>query len=306
MTAIEKLLLDLLKIPSVSGREQKIGQFLVSKLGDFRVQEQFVEKDRFNVIARKGKSDVYIVVHMDTVPGTIPIKITKDKIFGRGTVDNKGNIAGAIMAAKKVNNINLLFTVGEEKDFSGAKRGAKIIGKNKAIVMEPTNLEIYSGQRGMITFEISTKGKQGHSAYANNKNNAIQKMSDILTDLKEKHLTAFNIGRIEGGIAANIVAPSAKAILSVRPETKEEFDSVLKKIKKYRILDKFPPHINSKVKGKIMKAFTEMAFYPNSFLFGAGDISLAHSENEYILRKDLNKLEEKLLESIALISKLKL
>ena len=58
MTEIEKLLLDLVKIPSVSGQEKAVGEYIYQKLekiGGFKLEKQFIDKDRFNIIARKGK-----------------------------------------------------------------------------------------------------------------------------------------------------------------------------------------------------------------------------------------------------------
>jgi acetylornithine deacetylase len=240
---------------------------------------------------------------MDTVKSWIEPRMEKDKVYGRGAVDNKGNIAVAIEVGRRLNDINLCFTVDEEHGFSGAKAARKIIKNDLAVVMEPTNFEIYSGQRGMIAFEIITRGKQIHSAYADGKNSAIQKIVDIIADFKKKNWTAFNVGKIEGGIAANIVAPSAKATLSVRPKTKKEFNSVLREIRKYIILDKFPPHVNLKIKGKIMEPFTEMAFFPNSICFGVGNIAQAHSDCEFISRKDLKLAPEKFINLIKNFSK---
>lgn len=293
---MEKLLLNLLKIQSYSGNEEKIADFIISKLEGFKIKRQFVTKNRFNIIARKGKSKVWLAAHMDTVKSWVEPRIEGDKIYGRGAVDNKGNIAVAIEVGKRLNDINLCFTVGEEQDFIGAKSARKIIGDDLAIVMEPTNFEIYSSQRGMIIFEILAKGRQGHSAYVDSKDSALHKMVDILHDLKKKDWTAFNIGTIEGGVAENIIAPSARATLSVRPETKKEFEHVLREMKKYKVLNKIPPYVNSKIKGKMKKAFTEMAFLKNSFVYGVGDIGQAHSDCEFILKKDLNDAPEKVIE----------
>lgn len=300
---MEKLLLNLLKIQSYSGNEEKIANFIISKLEGFKIKRQFVAKNRFNIIARKGKSKVWLVAHMDTVKSWVEPRIEGDKIFGRGAVDNKGNLATAIKVGKRLNDINLCFTVGEEQDCIGAKSARKIIKNDLAIVMEPTNFEIYSSQRGMIDFEISTKGKQGHSAYADSKDSALQKIIDILYSLKKENWTAFNIGRIEGGIASNIIAPSARATLSVRPETRKEYNTILEKIKKYKILNKIPPYANPKIKGKVKKAFTEMAFFKNSLVFGAGNIGQAHSDHEFILKRDLNSAPEKVISLLKKFSK---
>ncbi|HCU70557.1 MAG TPA: hypothetical protein DIC35_02240, partial [Candidatus Moranbacteria bacterium] len=191
MTEIESLLIKMLKIPSVSGQEKAMGDFLVSELTDFKVKKQIVEQDRFNVVATKGKPKTYIVVHMDTVPGTVTVKITKDKIFGRGAIDNKGNLAGAIMAARKLENIGLIFTVGEEDDFCGAKKVK--IKKGNFIVMEPTGLKIATSQRGLIAAAIHTRGVQKHSSLEFKKeNSAVYNLTGLLAELYRKNWTAFN------------------------------------------------------------------------------------------------------------------
>ncbi|HRZ95793.1 MAG TPA: M20/M25/M40 family metallo-hydrolase [Candidatus Moranbacteria bacterium] len=308
MTPIEKLLLDLIKIPSVSGQEKEIGNFLVSRLNGFKVRKQYIDKEIFNVIAEKGKSDIWIVAHMDTVPGSVPIKMTKDKIYGRGAVDNKASIAGAIMAGRKLKDINLLFTVSEEKDFSGAKKAQKIIGKEKAIVMEATGFEIYNSQRGVIGFTVRAKVKQKHSSLIEDKNeSAFHNLIDALNLMMHKNWTAFNVGLMNGGVAINVVAGEAEAHVSVRPDDDKEYDEIKKYLKELKarknivikIINDIKPFTSKLgIKGKRKKAFTEMAFFPNSFLFGAGNMDVAHSANEYISRKELNKLEKELLKAV--------
>lgn len=300
---MNELLLKLLKTQSYSGNEERVANFIISRLKGFKVKRQIVGKNRFNIVAQKGNSKIWLVAHMDTVRSWVKPRIEKDKIYGRGSVDNKGNIAAAIEAGKKLDDINLCFTVGEERDFIGAKFAKKIIKNDLAIVMEPTNFQVYSGQRGMIDFEVSTEGKQYHSAYVKDKDNAIQKITEILSELSKENWTAFNIGKIEGGTAANIVPSKAKASLSVRPESREEFEFILRKIKKYKIINKFPPRFNQKIKGKMLKVFTEMAFLPNSICFGVGDIKQAHSDAEFIFKRDLNLAPDRIIGLVKRLSR---
>lgn len=315
MTEIEKLLLGLLNIPSVSGQEKAIGQFLVSELKDFKVKKQFVTKERFNIIAKKGKSDIYIVVHMDTVPGVVPIKITKDKIFGRGAIDNKGNIAGAIMAGKKLENINLIFTVGEEVDFVGVKnlvndKNSLINKQGKFIIMEPTEMKVMRGQRGLVLAKIITKGTQIHSSLKFKKEeDAVFNLVNILKILYRKNWTAFNVVISEGGKAENIIAPYAKARINARPKNIQEYEKIINFLKGFKkknveikIVEIIKPYLNFLIKnGKVAPFLSEMVFFKNSFLFGVGDITVAHSANEYVLRKNLNELENNLLKLISKI-----
>ena len=75
----------------------------------------------------------------------------------------------------------------------------------------------------------------------------------------------------------------------------------LKKIDgKVIVKNDFKPTINDAMPFplKIGKGFSEMAFFKNSIKFGAGNIRFAHSDNEQILRMDLNILPERLIKLI--------
>ncbi|EKE21933.1 MAG: peptidase dimerization [uncultured bacterium] len=310
MNEIERLLIEMLKIPSVSGQEKMMGDFLVRELKDFKVEKQIAEKDRFNVIATKGTPQTYIVVHMDTVPGVVPIKITRDKIFGRGAIDNKGNISGAIMAARKLKNIGLIFTVGEEDNFIGAKKIK--IKKGNFIVMEPTQLQVASSQRGLIALTILAQGVQKHSSLDFKKeDSAIYNLMNLLQELYKKNWTAFNAVITSGGEADNVIAGEATSKVLVRPKNKEEFEKIIafiaktkRKGMKIKITDKIKPCESDLFKkGILVPFFSEMAFFPNSLLFGVGNISIAHTVNEYVERKELRQLEEKLIELIREVEK---
>src|SRR5882724_4579447 len=106
----------LIDIPSVTGDEKDVGEFLslhLEGLG-YRVERQEVAKDRFNVIATTGASPrVVFSTHMDTVPPHIISSEDEERIYGRGACDAKGIIAAQVTAAERlraggVNEIALL------------------------------------------------------------------------------------------------------------------------------------------------------------------------------------------------------
>jgi acetylornithine deacetylase/succinyl-diaminopimelate desuccinylase-like protein len=311
MTTIEKLLIELLRIDSVSGKEKEIGEFIVQKLDGFKIKKQFISKDRFNIIAKKGKSDIWLAGHLDTVPGVVPIKITKEKIYGRGACDNKGNLAGAILVGKKMKNINLLFTVGEEVDFAGAKKVK--IANPKVIVLEPTMSKVMTGQFGIIAYSVSTRGSEKHTSLPfNSGENAIHEQMKIYNYLEEKNFNAFNVGKLVGGLADNIVAGRAISDISLRPRNMEEYNQALKTFqalpKKFscqvKLKHKYAPFFSGlPIEGRTARFFSEMQFFKNSVLFGAGDIKQAHTNNEYISRSQLASLEKALVGLITKMSK---
>src|SRR5438105_13390561 len=85
----------LMAIPSVTGTERKVGEFLESYLAglNYRVERQNVIGDRFNVMAFAGEAKVLLCTHIDTVPPAppaIPIREDNDFLYGRGACDTKG------------------------------------------------------------------------------------------------------------------------------------------------------------------------------------------------------------------------
>ena len=65
-----ELTMGLISIPSVTGTEREIGEFLLSHLSSrgYRVERQDVVGDRFNVFAFAGEGRVMFCTHIDTVP----------------------------------------------------------------------------------------------------------------------------------------------------------------------------------------------------------------------------------------------
>src|SRR5574338_231715 len=130
---IFELTRNLIDVPSVTGDELEVGQFLSHYLEQlsYRVERQEVAADRFNVIATTESSPhIVFSTHMDTVPPFIASSEDDEFIYGRGSCDAKGIIAAQIFAAQRLrdegmNDVGLLFTVDEELGSLGAKAANK-------------------------------------------------------------------------------------------------------------------------------------------------------------------------------------
>ena len=118
---------QLIDIPSVTGKESQVGEFLARSLEEFgyQVESQTVSNGRANVIATTGTPPTVVLsTHMDTVPPHFTSLEDDEFIRGRGACDAKGIIAAQIVAAKATGGrgkIGLLFTVDEEATSAGAK-----------------------------------------------------------------------------------------------------------------------------------------------------------------------------------------
>lgn len=228
----------LIEIDSVTGNEESIGVFLAGILEEcgFRVSTGVVSGKRMNVFASVDRPAVVFSTHMDTVSPYIPFSEDDDAIYGRGACDAKGILAAMIEAGrslveKGVRNIGLLFVVGEEKGSDGARAANRLEPHSDFFVMgEPTENRLALGSKGALRFEIRTSGKSAHSAYPEMGENAIDRLLDILQDLRNASFPAddvlgestLNIGILSGGGLANVVPDRASAEAIIRLATGKE------------------------------------------------------------------------------------
>jgi acetylornithine deacetylase len=314
-----ELTTELMKIPSISGDEYAVGIFLrdyLESLG-WTVELQTVSFNQSNVIAYLNDSpSVFLSTHMDTVPPFISPTTDNDTIYGRGSCDAKGIIAAEITAAERlrsegITDIGLLFTVDEEQSSTGAKvaNGHPIAAKCKYMINgEPTDNELAIGSKGSLRLMLKTKGKAAHSAYPEEGESAIEKLLDILQDVRGLNLptdeffgdTTLNIGLISGGLKTNIIPPNAEAGLHVRLVTDEKpvLDLLEKAVKDRGDLEVSSFSLPVKmleVEGftqKVVRFTTDIPHLPNwgtPLLLGAGSILVAHTKDEFVKKADLEK-----------------
>ncbi|MBE7517208.1 MAG: M20/M25/M40 family metallo-hydrolase [Chloracidobacterium sp.] len=312
----------LMNIPSVSGEEEAVGFFLRDHLAGlgWTVEVQEVAPGQNNVIATLNETPrVWISTHMDTVPPYIPPTEDEEKIYGRGACDAKGIIAAQITAAERlraegITDIGLLFTVEEERASTGAKAANMhpLAAKCEYLINgEPTDNDLAIGSKGTFRLMIRTTGKAAHSAYPEEGESAIEKLLDILEDVRHTRLpndeffgeTTVNIGTIEGGMALNVIPPNAEAGLAIRLTTKREpiedaIRSVVRGRGEIEVLSASEPVKMLAVAGfeqKVVRFTTDIPYLTNwgkPLLIGPGSILVAHTKDEFVLKKDLETAVE--------------
>jgi acetylornithine deacetylase len=262
---------------------------------------------------------VWLSTHMDTVPPFIPPSEDDEKIYGRGSCDAKGIIAAQITAAEQlraegVEDIGLLYTVEEERSSTGAKAANDhpLAAKCEYMINgEPTDNDLAIGSKGTFRLKIKTSGKAAHSAYPEEGDSAIERLLDILEDVRHTRFpnddffgeTTVNIGTIEGGVALNVIPPSAEAGLAVRLTTpREPVETALRSVVRDRaeleVLSCSEPVRMVEVDGfekKVVRFTTDIPYLTNwgkPLLLGPGSILVAHTKDEFILKKDLERAVE--------------
>jgi acetylornithine deacetylase len=311
----------LVDIESITGNEAAVGELLARELAGlgFRVQKMTVEGDRFNVLAtspEEARPAVVFSTHMDTVPPFVPSSEDETRVYGRGACDAKGIIAIQMAAAEKLQQegirVGLLFVVGEERDSTGAKvANEQAIGARFLINGEPTENRLAVASKGTLRVELVASGRMAHSAYPELGESAIDKLVVALTRLRAMPLPAtegigpctFNIGLIEGGRAPNVIPDHAKAHLLYRlvgptEELRRQIVATVGDLAKVDFYLEIPFMRFRSIDGlpTMVAAYTTdipaLTNWGEPLLIGPGSIHVAHTEGEYVEKKQLAEAVE--------------
>ena len=234
----------------------------------------------FATIGPEIDGGIVLSGHTDVVPAkelnwnSDPFKLTRknDLLYGRGSCDMKGFIASTIVAAEILKNKNLnypvhfSFTYDEEIGCFGARHLIKELKKYKykpsiVIIGEPTNMEIIEAHKGDCEYTTCFHGIEGHASNPDKGLSAIQygslftnQLFEIGSELKKRApsdspfnppWTTVQVGKIEGGVAHNVIAGQCSIDWEMRPINEEDKNFVKNNLFKY-CQNKLLPEMQSK------------------------------------------------------------
>jgi acetylornithine deacetylase len=310
---------SLVDIDSTTGREGEAGRWLskyLSRIG-YTVTEQSVDEYRFNIIATAresiGTPSIVFSTHVDCVPPFFPSRIEGDRLHGRGACDAKGIIAAQVAAADRLrrageSRVGLLFVVGEERGSDGARMANEAAnGSSKFLIDgEPTDNRLGLATRGILRLKLRATGRAAHSSFPELGESAIDKLIDALVALRTIEFpsdpvlgkTHYTVGLIAGGVAPNVVSPSAEAEVMFR--TVSEGDAIrramgaLERSVQVEHILEVPPVRLATVPGfdtAIFPYTTDIPFlakWGEPLLFGPGSIHRAHTADEFVSLAELS------------------
>jgi acetylornithine deacetylase len=329
----------LVEIESITGNEAPVGKWIASYLADkgLTVEKQELVDGRFNVFAYPGdqrKTQILMSSHIDTVPPFIPYSKKGLELWGRGSVDAKACVAAQTIAALRIFNysasrsasppsLGLLFVIGEEKGGDGMLYFSSHKPTNYSAIIfgEPTEGRLATGHKGMLSFSLHLTGIAAHSGYpwlgisANNylvaSLQALLKLEYQLPRSEKLGPSTLNIGKIEGGVAGNVVAEKATADISIRiaagapGEFKIMVENALEPIRatieaagghfelEYHNESYGPVILDTDIPGFETIGVNYGTDVPNlsgnhkKYLYGPGSIQVAHGPREHLEVKEL-------------------
>ncbi|HEY0005466.1 MAG TPA: M20/M25/M40 family metallo-hydrolase [Pyrinomonadaceae bacterium] len=307
----------LIDIPSLSGEEAEVGQFLadyLERLG-YTVEMPEVSGGRSNVLATLGTRTRFVLsTHMDTVPPFIASSEDDDYVYGRGACDAKGIIAAQMAAAERLRaegleELALLFTVEEELGSAGARaaNSHRLASQNEYLINgEPTDNRLALGSKGSLRLVLRTRGRAAHSAYPEHGESAIEKLLDLLAEIREYRWptddffgeTTCNIGLIAGGTRPNVIPAQARADLQIRLVTKstlvkellEQLVAGRAEVEYLSVAEPVRLHAVEGFEQTVVRFTTDipyLASWGRPLLLGPGSILDAHTTHERVSKREL-------------------
>jgi len=276
--SLVNFLRDMVKIPSLSGGENKMALRVKREMERIGFDEVFIDGVG-NVIGRIGSGKVRILydAHMDTVDigdrknwkhDPFAAEYRSGTIYGRGACDDKAGVASAIYGGKLMaalgptGDYTLYVACSVEEESAGGKGIEYLIRKDRirphfVILAEPSSLNIIRGHKGRVGLKISMRGKSAHAGTPWKGENAIYKMAPLIQKIERLNSKLPSAPPLGKGTVAitkidcekaslNAVPDNCTVYLDRRTNTKEseqgvkrELRTVIGKGGKLEILQKF-------------------------------------------------------------------
>jgi acetylornithine deacetylase/succinyl-diaminopimelate desuccinylase family protein len=220
--------------------------FLESHGIPYRIHES--APGRANIIGRIGSGEPVLLVacHLDTVPvgegwtsDPFALRVEGDRAYGRGVSDNKGPLAAALIAARRLTEAGppargTLLVAGLADEERGNECGAEFLLREGLLqadyVIAPDSAghmeEIGIAEKGVVFLKVGCRGRSAHASRPADGVNAIAAMAMLINDLAARPVPSvphdgfspatMNVGKVQGGIAGNVVPDLCEAEVDFR------------------------------------------------------------------------------------------
>ncbi len=206
-------------------------------------------------ISKHGNKHPKILMygHFDVVEGAdaqFQVEERDDKLFGRGVIDMKGPLAIILLImrdlAETEHDIGLIL-VGDE-EVGGVNSAQYVLNKGyggDVIIMPDGGMAIHqfaNKEKGILRFKLTATGRGAHSSVPWKGDSAIDKLTKTVDTIRElfvpldQHpedhwVNTFTMGELHGGVAYNLVPPTAYACCEVRFIETSDPEEVIQSIK---------------------------------------------------------------------------
>ena len=312
--------------------------YVRDQLPDFRATVTDHGDGAVSLLAVRGSPKRLFNVHLDTVPDSphwsadpFTLRVRDGRAIGLGACDIKG-AAAALLAVARAGGGDAAFLFSSDEEANDARCVNAFLasghGFTEVVVAEPTGCEAVLAHRGISSVLMHFHGEAGHGSGAGAlEASALHRAMrwgtralDFAAGQSHQRfggLTGlrFNIGRVEGGIKANVVAPAAEVRFGFRPLPSQDIDALHAQFRglagagdlaHYQETFRGPPLPAGDVStaeerrlrardladalalpiGNAVDFWTEASLFSRAgmtaIVFGPGDIAQAHTADEWV------------------------
>ncbi len=249
----------LISIPSLSGQEVKVADFLQKEIQNFGLLVQRWKNNLWVCYPHfdPAKPTILLNSHLDTVKPNpsynrdpfLP-SLESGKLYGLGSNDAGGALSAILSTFLYFRSdlslpYNLLFAATAEEENSGADGISSVLDKIPtpafALVGEPTGMELAIAEKGLIVLDCLVKGIAGHAARTEGENAiykalpalewfrtfSFEKTSPLLGKVK------MTVTTLQAGTQHNVIPASCKFAVDIRTTEKYTHEEILETIGKY-------------------------------------------------------------------------
>jgi acetylornithine deacetylase len=322
-----------------------IFEYIRGELPGFALDIQDHGAGAVSLLAVRGAPKRLFNVHLDTVPSSpgwtadpLRLRVRDERAIGLGACDIKG-AAAALLAVAAHGDGDAAFLFSSDEEANDARCIDAFLatphGFREAIVAEPTQCEAVLAHRGISSVRLQFAAHAGHASdaaalagsavhQALRWGAAALEFAESQAHLRFGGLTGlrFNVGRVEGGIKANMIAPHAELRFGFRPLPSQDIDALHARFRAlagtaegvvYEETFRGPPLPGGDLAsaearrlaardladelalpvGNAVDFWTEASLFSRAGLtalvFGPGDIAQAHAADEWV---SLQQLQE--------------
>ena len=271
--SIAELLVALVDIPSVTGQEERIAQYVTERLAS-RPGE--VTRSGNGVVwrgPRRGKPLVVLAGHLDTVPpqGNAKARREGGSIHGLGTTDMKAGDAVMLALHESLDPNTLRFDLAlvfyDAEEGPAVNNGLGRILRDMpwlteaalAVLLEPTDMNVEMGCNGILNVEVRVPGVSAHAARPWMGTNAVGEGAAWLAEITRFPVTpvivqgleyreTLQVTTLHAGTARNVVPGEMVANLNHRFPPDRSVEQAIARVRAlvpqafgFEVVDQAPP-----------------------------------------------------------------
>ena len=202
----------------------------------------------------RGRRFQLLLGHTDTVwprgtLRTMPVEVVASILRGPGVFDMKAGLTHVVIALRVLRDMKLepevapvvLFNSDEETGSDGSTRQIRRLGRraSRVFVLEPAlglDGRIKTARKGTGRFSIRILGRSAHAGLDPEQGaSAIQELALVVQSLHQftdlERGVGVNVGQVQGGVRANVIAAEARAEVDVRVQSAEQGEWIEERIR---------------------------------------------------------------------------